>query len=285
MLIIMYIFKFIYVLTNFCLHPPQHDKQTQALVNYPPLGFFKFTYKQVTKSFNFRIMAIDREAMKEGGGRSEMEFTDLELPADSIDASVMFHLVMDVLGFVLFMHQQIPSYIELLFSLIVEVMFKEILQDLSLEFDDMNTEYKDLEVAIANSEMKASQRRIQMGRKRQVKHVIRRLEKLMKTVADTQTALQLVFSDIPHVEAVILVLGASPVRPRRVYEFCFSHGKDVSDACDFTKTRVAEAFSKKVRSRCPLCWLVCCRVSGQKLKRVELSADQNRLDRVGLTLT
>ncbi|KAF5785082.1 hypothetical protein HanXRQr2_Chr10g0424391 [Helianthus annuus] len=175
-------------------------------------------------------MAIDREAMKEGGGISEMEFKDLELPADSIDASVMFHLVMDVLGFVLFMHQQIPS----------------ILQDLSLEFDDMNTEYKDLEVAIANSEMKASQRRIQMGRKRQVKHVIRRLEKLMKTVADTQTALQLVFSDIPHVEAVILVLGASPVRPRRVYEFCFSHGKDVSDACDFTKTRVAEAFSKKV---------------------------------------
>ncbi|MFS7965512.1 hypothetical protein Hanom_Chr09g00763171 [Helianthus anomalus] len=137
-------------------------------------------------------MAIDRsrshEGRKEGGGRSEMEFTDLELPADSIDASVMFHLV---LGFVLFMHQQIPSYIELLFSLIVE--------DLSLEFDDMNTEYKDLEVAIANSEMKASQRRIQMGRKRQVKHVIRRLEKLMKTVAD---ALQLVFSDIPHVEAV-----------------------------------------------------------------------------------
>ncbi|KAJ0669655.1 putative mad1/Cdc20-bound-Mad2 binding protein [Helianthus annuus] len=84
-----------------------------------------------------------------------------------------------------------------------------------------------------------------MGRKRQVKHVIRRLEKLMKTVVDTQTALQLVFSDIPHVEAVILVLGASPVQPRRVYELCFSHRKDVSDACDFTKTRVAEAFSKK----------------------------------------
>ncbi|KAI3760091.1 hypothetical protein L1987_50481 [Smallanthus sonchifolius] len=175
-------------------------------------------------------MPIQREAM-EGGGTSEMEFTDLDIAADSIDASVMFHLVMDILGFVLFMHQQIPS----------------ILQDLSLEFDAMNTEYKDLEVVIAQTEMKASQRRVQMGRKREVKHVIRRLEKLMKTIANTQTALQLAFSEIPHIEAVILALGASPVRPRHVYELCFSHGKDVvSDACDFTKTRVAEGISRKV---------------------------------------
>ncbi|KAI3703960.1 hypothetical protein L1987_74159 [Smallanthus sonchifolius] len=42
----------------------------------------------------------------EGGERSEMEFTDLHVAADSIDASVMFHLVMDILGFALFMHQQ-----------------------------------------------------------------------------------------------------------------------------------------------------------------------------------
>ncbi|KAK9067627.1 hypothetical protein SSX86_011738 [Deinandra increscens subsp. villosa] len=167
----------------------------------------------------------------EGGGRSEMEFTDLEIAADSIDASVTFHLVMDVLGFVLFMHQQIPS----------------ILQDLSLEFDSLNTEYKDLEVVIAQNEMKASQRRVQMGRKREVKHVIRRHEKLMKTVANIQTALQLVFSEIPHAEAVIVVLGASPLRPRHVYELCFSHRKDViSGVCDFTKTRVAEGISRKV---------------------------------------
>ncbi|KAI7755490.1 hypothetical protein M8C21_031664, partial [Ambrosia artemisiifolia] len=178
-------------------------------------------------------MPINRESMEEeeGGGRSEMELTDLDIPVDSIHPSVMFHLLLDVLGFVLFMHQQIPS----------------ILQDLSLEFDEMNTEFKDLEVAIANGKMKPSQRRLQMGRKREVKHVIRRLEKLMKTVANTQTALQLVLSEVPHVEAVILVLGASPVRPRHVYELSFSHGKDVvSDACDFTKTKVAEGISRKV---------------------------------------
>ncbi|KAL8262110.1 hypothetical protein R6Q59_026159 [Mikania micrantha] len=167
----------------------------------------------------------------EGGGRSEMEFTDLDIAADSIDASVMFHLAMDILGFGLFMHQQIPS----------------ILQDLSTEFDALNTEYKDLEVVIAQNEMKASQRRLQLGRKREVKHNIRKLDKLMKSIASTQNALQLVFREIPHVEAVIVVLGASPVRPRHVYELCFSHGKDaISDACDFTKTRVAEGISRKV---------------------------------------
>ncbi|XP_071741319.1 uncharacterized protein [Rutidosis leptorrhynchoides] len=167
----------------------------------------------------------------EGSGSSEMEFADLEISSDSIDGSVMFHLVIDILGFVLFMHQQIPS----------------ILQDVSLEFDALNTEYKELEVILAQTEMKASQRRVEMGRKRQVKHGIRRLEKLMKTVASTQSALQMIFSEIPHVEAVVLVLGASPIRPRHVYELCFSHGQNVvSDACDFTRSKAAEGISRKV---------------------------------------
>ncbi|GKC55746.1 hypothetical protein Tco_1083344, partial [Tanacetum coccineum] len=45
----------------------------------------------------------------EGVATSETEYTDLDIPANSIDAAVMFHLVIDLLGFVLFMHQQIPS--------------------------------------------------------------------------------------------------------------------------------------------------------------------------------
>nr|GFA11987.1 hypothetical protein [Tanacetum cinerariifolium] len=122
-----------------------------------------------------------------------------------------------------------------------------ILQDLNLEFDGLNTEYKDLEIALAQTELKGSERRIQMGRKREVKHGIKRLEKLMKTVANTQTALQLLFSEMPHVEAVILILGGSPGRPRHVYEVSFSHGQGVrSDPSDFTRTRVAEGISRKV---------------------------------------
>ena len=101
--------------------------------------------------------------------------------------------------------------------------------------------------------MKGSERRIQMGRKREVKHGIKRLEKLMKTVASTQTALQLLFSEMPHVEAVILILGGSPGRPRHVYEVAFSHGPGVlSDPSDFTRTRVAEGISRKVLCHCPL---------------------------------
>nr|XP_043637552.1 uncharacterized protein LOC122608514 [Erigeron canadensis] len=169
--------------------------------------------------------------MEKGGGSSEMELTTVEIAAERIERSMMYNLVMDVLGFVLFMYQQIPS----------------ILQDVSLEFDALNSEHKDLEVVLAETEMRAAQRRIQMARKRQVKHGIRTLEKLMKCVANTQTALQMVFSEIPSVEAVILVLGASPNRPRHVYELCFSHGKDdVSNGCDFTKTRAAEGISRKV---------------------------------------
>lgn len=95
--------------------------------------------------------------------------------------------------------------------------------------------------------MKPSERRVQMGRKREVKHGIRRFEKLMKTISNTQAALQIIFSETPHVQSVILIIGASPVRPRHVYELCFSHRKDVlSDACDFTKTKAAEGISRKV---------------------------------------
>ncbi|KAI3749371.1 hypothetical protein L2E82_19981 [Cichorium intybus] len=174
-------------------------------------------------------MPNDRELM-EGGGRSETEFADLEVAADSINASVMFHLVMDILGFVLYMHQQIPS----------------ILQDVNLEFDALHTEYKDLEVVLAQTELKASQRRVQNGRKREVKHGIKRLEKLMNNIGNTQTALKQVFNEIPDVEAVILILGGSPARSQHVYELFFSHGQNtLSNACDFIKTKAAEGISRK----------------------------------------
>lgn len=48
-------------------------------------------------------------AMEEGKGSSEMEFTNIDTAADALDSSAIFHVVTDILGFVLFMHQQIPS--------------------------------------------------------------------------------------------------------------------------------------------------------------------------------
>ncbi|KAG5567591.1 hypothetical protein RHGRI_002958 [Rhododendron griersonianum] len=162
----------------------------------------------------------------EGEGRSETDFTEIETTADSLDSAVVFHVVTDILGFVLFMHQQIPS----------------ILQDISLEFEGLQTEYRELETVLAQTEVKASMRRMHGGRMREVKRGIKRLEKMMKTVSSIRTALQLVICVIPNVQQVMLVLGPSPMRPQHVYEVCFAHGKVVCGrAGDFTKTRAAEA--------------------------------------------
>ncbi|XP_059660509.1 uncharacterized protein LOC132306924 [Cornus florida] len=166
----------------------------------------------------------------EGEGRSEMEYTEIETSADSLDSSVIFHVVTDILGFVLYMHQQIPS----------------IFQDICVEFDTLRTEYKELEKDLAQTEEKASLRRKHAGRMRDVKREIRRLEKLMNTVSNLQTALQLMISENPNIQEIILALGATPLRPQHVYQVCFSHGKVVSKgACDFTKSKAAEALSRK----------------------------------------
>ncbi|GJV88079.1 hypothetical protein Tco_1532017 [Tanacetum coccineum] len=55
------------------------------------------------------VVESNQRLRLEGVATSETEYTDLDIPANSIDAAVMFHLVIDLLGFVLFMHQQIPS--------------------------------------------------------------------------------------------------------------------------------------------------------------------------------
>ncbi|KAL4603005.1 hypothetical protein ACB092_10G094600 [Castanea dentata] len=156
------------------------------------------------------------------------EQTEIETAAESIDGSVIFHVINDVVGFVLYMHQQIPS----------------ILQDISLEFDTLNTEYTELETDLTQSDIK--ERRKLTGRMREVKHGIKKLEKLMNTVSNLQTALKLMMSEIPNVQGVILVLGASPIRPQHVYELCFSHGKVVgSGEVYFTKSKLAEGLSRK----------------------------------------
>ncbi|KAL8530656.1 hypothetical protein ACS0TY_007624 [Phlomoides rotata] len=166
--------------------------------------------------------------MEEGKGSSEMEFTNIDTAANVLDSSAIFHVVTDILGFILFMHQQIPS----------------VLQDITQEFDELRTEFKELEIELAESEVKAiSARRKQATRKREVKMGIRRLEKLMGCVSNLKTALQLMINEVPNVERISLVLGPSPLRPLHVYELSFSHGRAVSG--DFGRSKVAEALSRK----------------------------------------
>lgn len=50
---------------------------------------------------------MDKSAADEG--KPEMEFTDVETASDNIPSSVIFHVIIDILAFVLYMHQQIPK--------------------------------------------------------------------------------------------------------------------------------------------------------------------------------
>ncbi|KAK0580376.1 hypothetical protein LWI29_001165 [Acer saccharum] len=169
--------------------------------------------------------------MEEGQGSSEMEsITEIETTSESLDSSAIFHVIKNVVGFVLYMHQQIPS----------------ILQDLCLEFAALQTEYKDLETGLTQNEVKGSTRRKHISRMREVKHGIRRFDKLMKTVSSLETMLQLIFSEIRNIQQVVLILGGSPLRPQHVYELYFSHGKFVPRCSgDFAKSKSAEVLSRK----------------------------------------
>uniref|UniRef100_A0A3N7ELX0 Uncharacterized protein n=1 Tax=Populus trichocarpa TaxID=3694 RepID=A0A3N7ELX0_POPTR len=82
---------------------------------------------------------------------------------------------------------------------------------------------------------------------RGVKRGIRRLEKLVNTVGGLESVLQLIISEVFCFEVVILVLGASPLQPRHVYESCFLRGNVVAgDDGIFTKSKVVEGLSRKV---------------------------------------
>ncbi|EXB39364.1 hypothetical protein L484_025059 [Morus notabilis] len=171
--------------------------------------------------------------MEEGHGSSEMvtDCSEIETAADSLDDSTIFHTVNDVAGFVLYMHQQIPS----------------MLQDISLEFDTLCEEYSELEIGLKQTLENASMRRKHASKMREVKQGIRRFDKLMRSVSDFQNALKLMIGEVPSIQAAILVIGGSPLRPQQVYELSFPHGKSVPvGPPDFAKSRAAEALSRKV---------------------------------------
>ncbi|XP_048233326.1 uncharacterized protein LOC8272054 isoform X2 [Ricinus communis] len=161
----------------------------------------------------------------EGEGSSEIETN-----TDSLDNSIIFHVIKNTVGFILYMHQQIPS----------------VLQDITLEYDSLKEEYEEM-MAVAQAEAKASTKRKHISRMREVRIGIKRFDKLISTITGLETALQLIISGIPGLESFILILGASPLRPQQVYELSFSHGNSLPGAhTDFAKTKAAEGLSRKV---------------------------------------
>jgi len=76
---------------------------------------------------------------------------------------------------------------------------------------------------------------------------IKRLDKLMNSLLNLQTAFKIVINEVPTIDGVVLALGASPLRPQNIYELNFSHSIGVSkDADDFARSKAAESLSRKV---------------------------------------
>lgn len=73
----------------------------------------------------------------------------------------------------------------------------------------------------------------------------------MNSVSGFQAAIKSLISETPNIQDVLLVLGATPLRPQYVYEMCFSHKKVVVRGADnFVKHKAAEALSRKVLVNC-----------------------------------
>ena len=72
----------------------------------------------------------------------------------------------------------------------------------------------------------------------------------MNTISGIQTALQLMIHEVPNVEHIVFVFGASPRRPHYVYEILFPHGRrDPLASEDVTRSRAIELLSRKVGVR------------------------------------
>ncbi|KAK7285369.1 hypothetical protein RJT34_20138 [Clitoria ternatea] len=160
---------------------------------------------------------------------AEMDYAEIYTASDTLDPSAIFHTLYDVVGFVLYMHQQIPSTV----------------QDMNVEFDDMHSQYKQLEMDL-ETEVKASFRRKHVSKMRDIKVGIKRLDKLMTSLLHIQTAIKIMINEIPTLDGVVLALGASPLRPLYTYVLNFSHGIAVSEVADeFTRSKVADGLSRK----------------------------------------
>lgn len=73
----------------------------------------------------------------------------------------------------------------------------------------------------------------------------------MNSVSGFQVAIKSLISEAPNIEEVLLILGATPLRPQYVYEMCFSHKRFALRGADnFAKHKAAEVLSRKVVVNC-----------------------------------
>lgn len=171
-------------------------------------------------------------------GESSLGIAQIETTAESLSRSDIFYVVKEVLGFILYMHQQIPS----------------VLQHLEHEFDSLEEDYKQLELSHStqaeSGKKKFSFHRKNNMRKNEVKSSIKRLEKFMNSISALFSALQEAIDASPKFQGVTFLLGGSLVRPQYVYEMLFSHFRVSSDRVNVNiKSKIAEVLSRKAVRR------------------------------------
>ncbi|KAJ3701554.1 hypothetical protein LUZ61_005259 [Rhynchospora tenuis] len=167
-----------------------------------------------------------------GGSQKEVElgFTEIETKSEALSRAEVFHIVKEVIGFVLFMHNQIPL----------------ILQDLENGFTSLKKELEILVESGLPAESKLPEIRKYNMRKKEVKNGIKKHEKLMKGISDQLFALQEALNSVSVIEEVRLVIGGSLARPLYVYDIQFSVGKFCSGtAKEGAVSKVAQTLSKK----------------------------------------
>ncbi|BAF16943.1 uncharacterized protein [Oryza sativa Japonica Group] len=169
-----------------------------------------------------------------GGGGSQpprgvgLPLVEVQAAAASLRRSEVFYVVKELLGFVLYMHHQIPA----------------VLQNLENEFASLKEEMT--EMALPPGEMKPSDQRKYNTRKREVRRRIKKQEKLMNGLSSVFSALQKALDEVPSIEGVLLILGGSLVRPLFVYDITISHGRfDAGSANERGASKLAQSVSRK----------------------------------------
>uniref|UniRef100_A0A804N3J6 Uncharacterized protein n=1 Tax=Zea mays TaxID=4577 RepID=A0A804N3J6_MAIZE len=165
-----------------------------------------------------------------GGGAQQRGIGPVEVQAATaaLRRSEVFHVLKELVGFVLYMHHQIPS----------------VLPSLENEFASLKEEMT--EMALQPAELKPSDRRKYNTRKTEVRRRIKKHEKLMNGISTLLCSLQHALDEVSSIEGVVLILGGSLVRPLFVYDITISHGIfGPGSAKEHALTKLAQSVSRK----------------------------------------
>uniref|UniRef100_A0A0E0L069 Protein kish-A n=1 Tax=Oryza punctata TaxID=4537 RepID=A0A0E0L069_ORYPU len=201
---------------------------------------------------------MEKATTSGGGGGGTQPPRGVGLPlvevqaAASLRRSEVLYVVKELLGFVLYMHHQIPA----------------VLQNLENEFASLKEEMT--EMALPPAEMKPSDQRKHNTRKREVRRRIEKQEKLMNGLSSVFSALQKALDEVPSIEGVLLILGGSLVRPLFVYDITISHGRfDAGSANEHGASKLAQSVSRKV---VPLQMCIKCNIAGIQIDNQQITS-------------